>query len=83
MAGLSPINADEVNNTVGTHLRTFTEIKETLHHDQEWLASADLKVPPYNMSADDETLIKSAVASLDTTMSGIDMTFINRLTGLF
>lgn len=82
-AGLSPINAAEVNNLVGTHLRVFTDNMESIAHDEAWLAAADLKVDPYNMTAADETLIKSAISTLNTTLQGVDMTFISRLTGLF
>lgn len=35
------------------------------------------------MSAEDETLIKSAVGDLDTALDAIDMTFINQLVGLW
>jgi hypothetical protein len=81
--GLSPNSAYEVNSTVGQLLRTFTDLKESIGHNHEWLVTADLKIDPYNMSAEEETLIKSAIGDLDTTLDGIDMTFINRLTGLF
>jgi hypothetical protein len=81
--GLAPINADEVNRTIGQHLRTFTDLAEVIAHDHDWLLSADLKLDPYGMSADQETLIKSAIADLDSKLSTVDMTFISRLTGLF
>lgn len=83
MVGLAPRNADEVNTQLGTHLRNFVNIKETIGHDREWIVGADLKIEPYNMSADDETLVKSAVIGLDNELDGIDMTFINRMLGLF
>ena len=81
--GLSPRTADEVNLQVGTILRQFTDIKESIGHFQEWLLAADLKVEPYLMTAEDETLIKSAIGQLDGTLDGVDMTFINRLTGMW
>jgi hypothetical protein len=81
--GLDPKNANEVNIQIGTHLQSFVSIKETIGHDEGWLAGADLKVDPYNFTADQETLIKSAIAQLNTNLDAIDMTFINRLTGLF
>lgn len=83
MVGLAPRDANEVNTQVGVILRQFTDNKESVGHFREWLATCDLKVPPYSMSADDETLIKSAIGDLDTTLDGQDMTFINRLTGLW
>ena len=83
MVGLAPINAAEVNNNVGIILRQFVDNKESISHLRESLASLDLKVSPYEMSPDDETLIKSAVNSLDTDLDSIDMTFINRLVGLW
>lgn len=81
--GSSPVNALELNNLIGNHLRQFTDNKETIGHDHEWLLAADLKIDPYNMTADDETLIKSAVANLDEALDAVDMTFISRITGLF
>jgi len=83
MAGSSPANAAEVNTFIGQHLRNFTDTKETIGHDRDWLATADLKLPPYEMTADEETLIKTAILELDNALDAIDMTFINRLTGLF
>lgn len=83
MAGLDPINAAEVNSTVGYLLRSFTDIREGVFHHREWLLPTDLKEPPYEMSAEDETLIKSAVGDLATALGEIDMTFVRRLTGLW
>jgi hypothetical protein len=81
--GLSPKTADEVNYSTGIMLRAFTDNKEAVGHFREWLAAADLKVPPYSFSVEQETLIKSAIADLDTALDAVDMTFINRLTGLW
>lgn len=81
--GLSPKTADEVNNQVGYILRQFTDNKESINHFHEWLAAADLKVEPYLMTPEDETLIKSSIADLDATLDGVNMTFISRLTGLW
>ena len=81
--GLNPQTADDVNFQVGTMLRQFTDIKESVGHYQAWLAGVDLKVPPYDMSEELETLIKSAVFGLDTSLDTVDMTFINRLVGIW
>jgi hypothetical protein len=81
--GLAPAGAYEVNSQVGLHLRDFTTIKERIHHDQEFLVATDLKVAPYFFDPDQETLIKSAISGLDSDLQAIDMTFIDRLTGLF
>jgi len=81
--GTQPRTADEVNNLVGTHLRTFCNSKVTVNQDHEWLATTDLKAAPYYFSADQETLIKSAIADLDTALDAIDMTFISRIVGMF
>ena len=81
--GLSPRSADEVNNQVGVILRQWTDNKESIDHFHAWLAAADLKAEPYLMSAEDETLIKSAIADLDSMLDGVDLTFISRLTGMW
>jgi len=83
VVGLAPNNAAEVNALIGNHLRTFTNIKGTVNQDREWLGTADLKAAPYYFAEEQETLIKSAIADLDTALDAIDMTFINRLTGLY
>jgi len=81
--GLTPRTADEVNSQVGNILRTFTDIKESVNHLADNLAPLDLQAPPYLMTAEDETLIKSAVNGLDTSLDSIDMTFVVRLTGMW
>lgn len=81
--GLDPKTGDEVNIQTGTHLRNFVDIKETIGHDADWLLGIDLKVEPYNLSAETETTIKSAIQGLDNGLDNLDMTFINRMTGLF
>lgn len=81
--GLAPGNSYDVNANVGIHLRTFVDIKETIGHDHDALAPLDLKAEPYNMSEEDETLIKSAVNGLHAALEAVDMTFIDRLTGMW
>jgi len=81
--GLTPKTADEINNQVGYILRQFTDIKESVNHLADSLAPLDLQAEPYMMSAEDETLIKSAVNGLDTALDAVDMTFVVRLTGMW
>lgn len=81
--GAAPKDAVEVNALTGQHLRQFVQIQETINHDFSSLSGIDLKVPPYEMSADDETTLKTAIAQLNTALQAVDMTFINRCTGLF
>jgi hypothetical protein len=81
--GLDPRNANEVNTQIGTHMRDFVSSKETIGHDWDWISGVDLKADPYGFTADQETTIKTAVQQLDVALDAVDMTFINRLTGLF
>lgn len=81
--GTQPKNALEVNALVGTHLRSFLASKATINQDNEFLSATDLKGAPYYFSADQETLIKSAITDLDTALDAIDMTFISRIVGMF
>lgn len=83
VTGVNPQNAAEINMTLGVHLRGFVDLRETIAHDQGFLAGTDLTAAPYSMSADDQTLLKSAISDLNMALQGIDMTFINRLTGLW
>jgi predicted transcriptional regulator len=81
--GTAPENATVLNQLVGTHLRTFLSIKNSINQDRDFLAATDLKVAPYYFTTDQETLIKSAVLELDTALDAVDMTFITRLIGLY
>lgn len=81
--GLNPNNSTELNYAIGNHLRVFVDTRETIAHDYNSLLGKDLKTDPYNMSEEDETLVKSALSELHTALQAVDMTFINRLTGLW
>jgi hypothetical protein len=82
VVGSAPASATEVNLLVGQHLRQFAAAKVVVNQDHDWLAATDLKAAPYFFAADQETLIKSALADLDTALDAIDMTFISRLIGM-
>lgn len=80
--GTQPRSADDVNNLVGLHLRTFCAAKVTIGQDQEWLAVTDLQAAPYYFTPEQEALIKSAIADLDASLDAVNMTFISRLVGM-
>jgi hypothetical protein len=80
--GTAPRNADEVNGLVGLHLKDFLRIKTVINQDAAWMAPTLLTDPPYHFTADQETLIKSALNDLDTALDAIDLTFISRLVGM-
>jgi len=80
--GTQPRNADEVNNVIGQHLRAFTQSKGVINQDHSWLETVDLKEAPYYFAADQETLLKSAIADLDASLDQVEMTFISRIIGL-
>jgi hypothetical protein len=81
--GSQPRDATEVNAMVGQHLRSFVTIKNSINQDAGFLLATELTAAPYYFTADQETLIKSAIAGLDTSLDAVDMTFINRLVGLY
>jgi hypothetical protein len=81
--GSQPRDATEVNAMVGQHLRSFVTIKNSINQDAGFLLATDLTGAPYYFTSDQQTLIKSAIAGLDTSLDGVDMTFINRLVGLY
>lgn len=81
--GTNPRTADEVNGLVGVHLRGFLASRATINQDQNFMLATDLKVAPYYFSSDQETQIKSAIASLDQALDAIDLTFISRIVGMF
>jgi len=80
--GTQPRNADEVNALVGTHLRGFVSSKNAVGQDHDFFGVTDLKVAPYFFSDEQEALLKSALADLDTALDAIDMTFISRIIGM-
>jgi hypothetical protein len=80
--GTQPQDASAVNQLIGQHLRAFTQSKGVINQDHAWLETVDLKEAPYYFAADQETLIKSAIADLDASLDVINMTFISRLIGL-
>lgn len=80
--GTAPQDAFAVNQIIGQHLRAFSQSKLTVSQDHNWLDTVDLKAAPYYFAEEQETLIKSAIADLDTALDAIDMTFISRIIGL-
>ena len=80
--GTQPRNADEVNAQVGTHLEGFIANKNAISQDHNFFLTVDLKVSPYWFSEEQETLIKSAIADLDTALDAVNMTFISQLVGM-
>lgn len=83
MVGLTPPTANDINNNVGVILRRFVDDQESVLHLAANLAPLDLQAEPYLMSAEDETLIKSAVNGLNDALQAVDMTFISRLVGMW
>lgn len=83
VVGTQPRNADEINGLIGTHLRGFVQSKSTINQDHEFFTSTDLKAAPYYFTEEQETLIKSAIADLDTALDAVDMTFISRIIGMW
>jgi hypothetical protein len=81
--GSQPKSADEVNNLIGTHLRGFVAARGTVHQDQDFFAATDLKAEPYYFSAAQEADLKTAISQLDAALQAIDMTFINRIVGMW
>jgi len=80
--GTQPETAFAVNQLIGQHLRAFTQNKGVINQDHSWLETVDLKAAPYYFAADQETLLKSAVADLDAALDAVEMTFISRIIGL-
>lgn len=80
--GTQPRNADEVNALVGTHLKGFIANKNAVGQDHDFFLTVDLKAAPYYFAPEQETLIKSAIADLDTALDAVNMTFISQLVGM-
>jgi len=81
--GSQPKNAAAVNDSIGLHLRQFLAAKAAINQDQDWFAGEDLKGAPYYFTADQETQLKTAVSQLDAALDAIDLTFVNRIVGLY
>jgi hypothetical protein len=80
--GTQPEDAFAVNQLVGQHLRAFVAARNAVGQDHNWLGTTFLQQAPYYFTAEQETLIKSAIADLDTALDAIDMTFISQIIGL-
>lgn len=80
--GTNPKNADEVNGLTGLHLREFLAVRVSIGQDENFMSATDLKAAPYYFTADQETQIKTAIASLNTSLEAIDLTFISRIVGM-
>ena len=83
MAGLNPNSAQELNTSVGQVLRQFVMAKDAVNRSQGSVAPLTLTDPPYNMTPEDDALIKTALNDLDEVLDGVDMTWINRLIGIY
>jgi hypothetical protein len=81
--GSQPKNASQVNDTVGLHLRQFLAAKAAINQDQDYFAATDLKLAPYYFTDAQETDLKTAISQLDAALDGVDLTFINRIVGMF
>ena len=81
--GMNPQDAATVNSQTGSISRQFVLLQEQVGRFQAWLAGHDLKLAPYSFTSNDEATIKSAISGLDTSLSAVDRTFIDRLTGLY
>ena len=81
--GSQPRSAGEVNQLVGQHLRAFLAAKASVGQDQDFFAATDLKGAPYYFTAEQETELKTAISQLDVALDAVDLTFINRIVGMF
>jgi hypothetical protein len=81
--GSQPKNAGQVNDTVGLHLRQFLGAKAAVNQDQDFFAGVDLKAAPYYFTPDQETQLKTAISQLDAALDAIDLTFVNRIVGMY
>ena len=62
-------------DTVGTQPKNAAEVNG--------LVGLHLKAAPYYFTAAQETDLKTAVSQLDAALDAVDMTFINRIVGMF
>lgn len=86
MAGAAPETAAQVNSQIGGHMRTFVLLRDAMNRSDNWLDGVNLQNAPYNMSAGDEAVIKSAVSQLDAVFEGLSAElngWITQLTGPF
>ena len=81
--GLMPIDNTAVNNAVGLCLRQFLAVRDQVHRQHNVLAGVDLTQSPYGFSAAQAADIQSAIGNLDAALQATDLTFVNRLVGLY
>jgi predicted RNA methylase len=83
MVGMNPKSADEVNFSVGQVLRQFVAAKDAVNRSQQSLTTLVLTDPPFGMTPGDDATLKTAMNELDTALDAIDMTWINRIIGIY
>jgi hypothetical protein len=49
----------------------------------EYSAATDFTAAPLSISSQDQAVLKSAIASMQTAFSGMDLTFITQVAGLY
>jgi len=81
--GTQPQSAAEVNALTGMHLKGCLASKATINQDASFFGATDLKTAPYYFSAEQETDLKTAIIQLDQALDAVDLTFINRIVGMF
>ena len=83
MAGAVPENAGQVNAATGGLLRRCISLRDEVKRYNDFMLATNLQSAPYSMNAQDEANIKSAVDDWNDALQAINLTFTNRLTGLF
>lgn len=81
--GLMPASNNDVNVSVGSMLRNFVSLQDQVHRMHNVLVGINLTAAPFSFTAQQAADITTSVANLDTSLQAVDMTFINRLVGLF
>jgi hypothetical protein len=83
MAGLAPTDGNQLETLVGSLARQVVLMAAQVNRYSEYAAATDFTAAPLSISVQDQALLKSAIAAMQTAFSGMDQTFLIEVAGLY
>lgn len=83
MTGLSPSSGGQLQTLVGSLARQVVLMGAQVNRYAEYAAATDFTAAPLSLTSQDQAVLKSAIASMQTAFSGMDQTFLTEVAGLY